>query len=40
MPAPEYSQALSLILVSVILVIATIVQINTIGHPEPDDEKK
>ena len=37
-PAPEYSQALSLILVSVILVIASIVQVRTIGRPEPDVE--
>jgi competence protein ComEC len=35
--APEYSPVVSLILVSVILVIATIVQIKTIGHSEPDD---
>lgn len=38
MPAPEYSQALSLILVSAILVIASIVQVRTISRPERDVE--
>jgi len=38
MPAPEYSQALSLILVSAILIFASIIQIRTIGHPEAEVE--